>query len=122
MFEQDYIMRLIKEMVRTILKLTFNIEEESPPAELLENKEDKRLLEELLSMVDAGDIVGAEKRLHSLTDSDSSLMVELLFYSYLNDKEDMFLDANGFDREQIRSKLSQTMDRYGLSGIAGLFV
>lgn len=44
MFEQDYVMRLIKEMVRAILKLLFNIETESPTAELLENKEEKELL------------------------------------------------------------------------------
>ena len=43
MFEQDYIMRLIKEMVRTILKLLFNIDTESPTAELLEGKEEKEL-------------------------------------------------------------------------------
>ena len=34
MFEQDYIMRLINEMVRAILKMIFNIDTESPSAEL----------------------------------------------------------------------------------------
>ena len=38
-FEQDYVMRLIKEMIRTILKLLLNIDTESPTVELLENKE-----------------------------------------------------------------------------------
>ena len=37
MFEQDYVMRLIKEMVRAILKLLFNIDTDSPSAELLED-------------------------------------------------------------------------------------
>lgn len=45
MFEQDYVMRLIKEMVRAILKLLFNIDTESPTIELLENKEEKETLE-----------------------------------------------------------------------------
>ncbi len=40
MFEQDYVMRLIKEMVRAILKLLFHIDTESPTVELLENKEE----------------------------------------------------------------------------------
>ena len=46
MFEQDYVMRLIKEMVRAILKLLFNIDTESPTIELLENKEEKEWLKE----------------------------------------------------------------------------
>ena len=34
MFEQDYVMRYIKEMVRAILKLLFNIDTESPSSEI----------------------------------------------------------------------------------------
>ena len=62
MFEQDYVMRLIKEMVRAILKLLFNIDTESPTIELLENKEEKETLENLIDMVDAGEINEAENR------------------------------------------------------------
>ena len=44
MYEQDYIMRLIKEMVRTLLKLLFNVDTDSPSAVLfyanLNNKSD----------------------------------------------------------------------------------
>lgn len=54
MFEQDYVMRLIKEMVRAILKLLFNVDTESQTVELLENKEEKEILENLLDMVDTG--------------------------------------------------------------------
>lgn len=63
MFEQDYVMRLIKEMVRAILKLLFNVDAESQTAELLENKEEKEILENLLDMVDTGKINEAENRL-----------------------------------------------------------
>ncbi len=50
MFEQDYVMRLIKEMVRTILKLLFNIDTESPSAELLQDAEEQQALEALLDI------------------------------------------------------------------------
>ena len=53
-FEQDYVIRLIKEMVRAILKLLFYVDTESPTVELLENKEEKEILENLLDMVDTG--------------------------------------------------------------------
>lgn len=93
MFEQDYVMRLIKEMVRAILKLLFNIDTESPTIELLENKEEKETLENLIDMVDAGEINEAENRLYDLISATdmNSLEVAILFYSYLNDKTDDFL-------------------------------
>ena len=123
MFEQDYIMRLIKEMVRTILKLIFDIDTDSPSAELLENKEERELLESLLDMVDNGNASRAEERLQELIgDNSSSLMLELLFYSYLNDKPDEFLEESGLSREKIKIGLDQAMDRYDLGGIAAVLL
>ena len=82
MFEQDYIMRLIKEMVRTILKLLFNIDTESPTAELLEGKEEKETLENLLDMIDAGKINEAENSLYdSIREEDVVALLELKFTS-----------------------------------------
>lgn len=67
MFEQDYIIRLIKEMIRALLKLLFNIDAENPIENLLEDKESKNTLDELLDMVDNGDINGAENRIYDMT-------------------------------------------------------
>lgn len=124
MFEQDYVMRLIKEMVRAILKLLFNIDTESPTAELLENKEEKEILENLLDMVDAGKINEAENRLYDLiSDADrNSLEVTLLFYFYLNDKTDDFLEKNDFSRDEIKLGLENVIDKFGLSSIAKAFL
>lgn len=81
MFEQDYVMRLIKEMVRAILKLLFNIDAESPTVELLENKEERETLEKLLDMVDAGKINEAENRLYDLTSDKDRNRLEAAYYS-----------------------------------------
>ena len=123
MFEQDYVMRLIKEMVRAILKLLFNIDMESPTEELLENKEEKETLENMLDMIDDGKINEAENKLYDLTrDTDvNSLKIALLFYSYLNDKTDDFLEANDFSRDEIKSGLENVADSFGLSSIAECF-
>lgn len=56
MFEQDYIMRLIKEMIRMALKLLFHIDTDSPTAELLEEKAEKGTLDRLLDLVDSGSV------------------------------------------------------------------
>ena len=124
MFEQDYVMRLIKEMVRAILKLLFNIDTESPTVELLENREEKETLENLLDMIDNGKINEAENRLYDLTsDTDmNSLEIALLFYSYLNDKTDDFLEENDFSRDEIKLGLENVADRFGLSSIAKMFL
>lgn len=124
MFEQDYVMRLIKEMVRAILKLLFNIDAESPSAELLENKEEKETLENLLDMVDAGKINEAENRLYDLiNDVDmGSLEIALLFYSHLNDKTDEFLEENDFCREEIKLGMENVVDVFGLDSIAKIFL
>lgn len=123
-FEQDYVMRLIKEMVRAILKLLFNIDTESPTVELLENKEEMETLENLLDMIDDGKINEAENRLYDLTsDTDvNSLEIALLFYSYLNDKTDDFLEANDFSRDEIKLGLENVADNFGLSSIAKMFL
>lgn len=124
MIEQDYVMRLIKEMVRAILKLLFNIDTESPTAELLEDKEEKETLESLLDMVDAGKINEAENRLYDLiSDTDvRSLEMALLFYSYLNDKTDEFLEGNDFSRAEIKLGVENVTDVFGLNSMAKMFL
>ena len=124
MFEQDYVMRLIKEMVRAILKLLFNIDTESPTIELLENKEEKGTLENLIDMVDAGEINEAENRLYDLISATdmNSLEVAILFYSYLNDKTDDFLEANDFSRDEIKLGMENVADNFGLNSIAKMFL
>lgn len=124
MFEQDYVMRLIKEILRTIFKLLFNIDTESPSVELLENKEAKETLENLLDMVDIGKINEAENKLYDLiSDVDmNSLEIALLFYSYLNQKTDDFLEASKFSRDEIKLGIENVVDIFGLNSIAKIFL
>lgn len=123
MFEQDYIIRQLKEMIQAILKMLFNIDAKSPTTELLESQEDKELLESLLELADNGNISAAENRLYGLTDNNSSnLKTALLFYSYLNDKTDEFLEANNFSREEIKSGINLLMNKYNLSDLASLIL
>lgn len=124
MFEQDYVMRLIKEMVRAILKLLFNINTESPSAELLEESEQKETLNELLDMIDEGKINEAENLIYEMTEEtdESNLKMALLFYSYLNDKDDDFLEDNNFSREEIKQGLLDVASKYGLGTMAETFL
>lgn len=124
MFEQDYVMRLIKEMVRAILKLLFNIDIDSPSAELLEDAKEQQTLDELLDMVDNGFINEAENKIYEITEEGkkTDLEMALLFYSYLNDKSDEFLEAHNYGRDEIKAGLKDITVRYGVDGFAEMFL
>lgn len=124
MFEQDYIIRLVKEMVRAILKLLFNMDVQEATEGLTENKEQEELLENLLDMIDSGNINEAENHLYDFINKDdvNTLKIALLFYSYLNDKTDDFLEENDFSREEIVLGMENVADIFGLSSIARTFL
>lgn len=124
MFEQDYIMRLIKEMIRVILKLLFNIDTETPTAKLIENDEEKTTLENLLNMVDEGSINEAENIIFDIATAGNKVNLEmiLLFYSYLNDKSDDFLKENNFSRKELQDDLKYILSQYGLDSMIELFL
>lgn len=124
MFEQDYVMRLIKEMVRAILKLLFNIDTESPSKELLQDSEEEQTLDELLDMVDDGFINEAENRVYEITEEGkkTDLEIALLFYSYLNDKSDKFLEEHNYSRDEIKAGLKDLTSRYGIDDFAEIFL
>jgi hypothetical protein len=124
MFEQDYIMRLIKEVIRAVLKLVFNIDTESPTAEVLEDKKAQTELNDLLDMIDSGNINEAENKLMDLTTDKSmqNLEMTLLFYSFLNDKSTEFLEEHGFSRDEVKLGIQQITSKYDLGSIAQLFL
>lgn len=124
LFEQDYVMRLIEEMVRAILKLLFNIDTKSPSAELLEDAEEQQTLDELLDMVDDGFINEAENKIYEITEDGKKVNLEiaLLFYSYLNNKSDEFLEEHNFSQNKIKSGLRDITARYGVDGFVDVFL
>ena len=124
MFEQDYIMRLINEMVRAILKMIFNIDTESPSAELLKDSEEEQTLDELINMVDAGLINEAENKLYDITEDKNKkdLEVAMLFYSYLNNQSDEYLEEHNFSREEVKTGLQGIIKRYGVDGFVDVLV
>lgn len=122
MFEQDYVMRLIKEMIRVILKLLFNIVVDTPRTSLIENEEKKATLEALLDMIDEGAINEAENIIFELTEDNDNLEMILLFYSYLNDKSDTFLLENHFSRTELQADLKNILSQYGLDSMIEVFL
>ena len=124
MYEQDYIIRLIKEMIRAVLKLIFRIDTESPTEEMLEDSEVKAVFGWLVGLVDEGKINEAENMVYEITEDGGykNLETALLFYSYLNEKPDEFLEENNFSRDEVKEGLREIISRYGLGSVADTFL
>ena len=123
MFEEDYIMRTIKEMVRALLKLLYGVDTDAPAETLLEEDQSRAVWERLKKSIDDGNINEAENALYSFIDAGDkdALKTALLFYSYVNEKEDAYLEENNYTREEIKTGLQDVAAKYGLDGLADIF-
>lgn len=124
MFEEDYIMRQIREMVRMLLKLLFQMDMEEDSEELLRGTKENEVLRELLEMVDDGRINEAENRVYELCEDGemANLKVMLLFYDYLNGKSDEYLEECEFSREELKEDMRDLLAGFGLSDMAETFL
>lgn len=124
MFEEDYIMRQIREMVRMLLKLLFQMDMEEDSEELLRGTKENEVLRELLEMVDDGRINEAENRVYELCEDGemANLKVMLLFYDYLNGKSDEYLEQCEFSREELKEDMRDLLAGFGLSDMAEAFL
>ena len=124
MFEEDYIMRQIREMVRMLLKLLFQLDQEEDSEELLRGTKENEVLRELLEMVDDGRINEAENRVYELCEDGemANLKVMLLFYDYLNGKSDEYLEDCEFSREELKEDMRDLLAGFGLSDMAEAFL
>ncbi len=75
-------------------------------------------------MIDAGTINEAENELYEITEDKSleNLEMSLLFYSYLNDKSNDFLEEHGFSRDEIKLGIQRLASRYGFGSAIEVFL
>lgn len=121
MFEQDYIMRLIREIIRTLLKLIFNIDlNRSDRLDLDEEEYDVEKYEKLLDLIDDGQVNEAENKLMDDLSRTriSDFKLALMFYSYLNEKEDEFLEQCNYNRKEIAAGIQYVARSYGYDELA----
>ena len=109
--EKDYIMRMIKEMVRVLFSLMFGKKYVSVELEK-ENKYEVsgKNLKDFLDMIDSGQINEAENiLLDSIDYTDrNEVMAAALFYQYLSEKDSEFLKNNNYTKEEVMSGFKQS--------------
>lgn len=121
MIEKDYIMRIIHEMVRTIIKIIFNIDEKKEETQISNGQiEEKR--RRLYGLADSGAINEAENQLFEEMDASDLdyLLLGMLFFDYINDFSDEVLEKAGYTREEIRSGIETLLIEYGYEGLGGM--
>ena len=123
MLQDDCILRQIREMIHAVRRMLFQVNASELSPEVIEDASARTVLEELLALTDEGRIDEAENQLYEMTcDGDrQNLEIGLLFYYNLNGKDDDFLEAHNFSREEIMTGIQDLADRYQLSGIAEAF-
>mgnify|MGYP003210773219 CR=1 FL=1 len=88
--EKDYIMRMIKEMVRVLFSLAFGKKYVSVELEK-ENKYDYT--------------------------NKNEVMAVALFYQYLSEKDNQFLENNNYTKEEVLSGFKQLLMKSGYSDL-----
>lgn len=116
--EKDYIMRMIKEMVRVLFSLIFGKKYVSVE---LENKYEVsgKNLKDFLDMIDSGEINEAENiLLDSIDYTDrNEVMAAALFYQYLSEKDSEFLKNNNYTKEEVLSGFKQLLMQSGYTDL-----
>lgn len=121
--EKDYIMRLIHELIRTLMKLLCGVDLDRREEDVLPATRKGRYLN-FRQMIDDGNINEAENLLQEGLDihDKADLELALLFYHYLNQKDDEFLKAHNFSREEIQDGVAYVVDLYGYGSMLGAFL
>ena len=118
--EKDYIMRMIKEMVRVLFSLAFWKKYVSVELEK-ENKYEVsgNNLKIFLNMIDLGQINEAENILLDSIDytNKNEVMAVALFYQYLSEKDNQFLENNNYTKEEVLSGFKQLLMKSGYSDL-----
>ena len=118
--EKDYIMRMIKEMVRVLFSLAFgkkyvSVELEKENKYEVSGKNSKNFL----NMIDLGQINEAENILLDSIDytNKNEVMAVALFYQYLSEKDNQFLENNNYTKEEVLSGFKQLLMKSGYSDL-----
>ena len=118
--EKDYIMRMIKEMVRVLFSLMFGKKYVSVELEK-ENKYEVsgKNLKDFLDMIDSGKINEAENiLLDSIDYTDrNEVMAAALFYQYRSEKDSEFLKNNNYTKEEVMSGFKQLLMQSGYTDL-----
>lgn len=123
MFEQDYIMRQIHQIIKVLVKVLFNVDSETITSSMIQDTETRETADYLLKKIDGGNIGEVENEFSELTKNKTmdNLLLGMVFYSYLNEKDDDYLESSNFSRDEVENGIKRLLSDYGLEDISNIF-
>ncbi len=121
--EKDYIMRIIKEMVRMLFSLLFGRRYSAVEIENVNKFEvEGKTLDDLLDMADSGKINEAENILLDGLDygNKENVAVAALFYQHLSEMDESFLSENNYSREEVLDGMKNLVREAGYPDITNM--
>jgi len=121
-YEQDYIIRLIKQVIHALIGVLLNKRttlEHEMLINLQQNSGDD-YLQRLTVLADQGRICEAENMLLDALEggADETCRAALLFYEHINEFDDDFLEEHNFSREEICQGVLDIADRMKMYPVA----
>lgn len=124
MYEQDYIIRINNEVIRTMVKLLLN-KDIGTPVDISDGAikgENRKILEAANGQSGIDNIKKMEEEILTLVDANKEGALEkaLVFYGYLNElSEDELLSGN-YSHEKIKKGLKMVAEHYGILNVIDL--
>lgn len=122
--EKDYIMRIIKEVVRVLFSLILGKQYKSVELQDANQYEvSGKTLEELQEMVDQGLVNEAENMLLENMDyaNQQEMIAAVLFYQYIGEQDADFLRAHDYSKEEALDGLKRVAERAGYGEMSEIF-
>lgn len=124
MYEQDYIIRINNEVIRTMVKLLLN-KDIGTPVDISDGAikgENKKMLEAANGQSGIDNIKKMEEKILTLVDANKEGALEkaLVFYRYLNELPEDALLSQNYSHEKIKKGLKIIAERYGILNVIDL--
>jgi len=122
--EKDYVMRMIRQLIQMLLGEILKGKERNIEEDINELKEQSEKYNKLKELVDDYKINEAENILFDNSDINNikDFEIALLFYQYVNEKEDSFLLKSNYTRDEIEQGITDISEKYGYENIVELFL
>ena len=121
MFEQDYIMRQIKEITAVMAKVLFNAKVEDSFVMLQEAE--KQQVFTLVEMTRNGKLKDAVEEVDRLSEynNNENLMIGLAVYDHLSEIDEAVFVENGYNSARLRRDFRKFVNKFGLSQMTDLY-
>ena len=121
MFEQDYIMRQIKEITAVMAKVLFGAKTDQSFYMLQEVERQKAFA--LIEKMHNGEVQDAVDEVNKLADNNTkeNLMIGLEFYADLSDMDEKFFAEKGYSLIKAREDFRSFAEKFGMQQMTNLY-